>query len=256
MRFLRRCAWIVDVARFVTKTVAESGATAPQADLEHRLGYRFRDAALLRQALTHKSAGADNFERLEFLGDAVLGFVAGQLLFDALPAASEQRLTLLRVSLVNEAALAGVARELGLGTFLHLGSGARKTGDAARPSILANALEAVVGAITRDGGIDAATVVVARLFEDHLADIRETAEDPQLDAGLKDPKTRLQELLQGRGLPRPEYSIVGIDGPEHARTFGVECRATPTVRARGRGSSRREAEKAAAAGALRRLAPA
>lgn len=226
----------------------------PQAGLEARLGYRFADPALLRQALTHRSAGADNFERLEFLGDALLGFAVGELLFDALPEASEQRLTLLRASLVNEAALATVARELALGTFLHLGAGTRKTSGAERPSILANALEAVLGAVAKDGGIDAAAAAVARLLGEQLANIRASGEDPHLDAGLKDPKTRLQELLQGRGLALPEYDVVEVGGPEHARSYSVECRAGADIRTRGRGSTRREAEKAAADRALRRLA--
>ena len=228
----------------------------PQTDLETRLGYRFACPALLRQALTHKSAGADNFERLEFLGDALLGFVVGELLFDTLPAASEQRLTLLRASLVNEAALATVARGLALGTFLHLGAGARKTGGAERASILANALEAVLGAVARDGGTKAAADTVARLLGDRLTAIRAGGEDPQLDAGLKDPKTRLQELLQGRGLALPAYDVVAVEGAQHARTYSVECRAGADVRTRGRGSTRREAEKAAAERALRRLAKA
>lgn len=232
-----------------------AGQTPPyaQADLEARLGYRFRDPALLRQALTHKSAGADNFERLEFLGDSVLGFIIGEALFAALPAASEQRLTLLRASLVNEATLADVARQLGLGTFLHLGVGARKTGGAERPSILANALEALLGAVARDSGFDAAATTVRGLFRERLATIRQSAEDPALDAGLKDPKTRLQEWLQGRGHPLPAYVVVERSGPEHAQVFCVECRAGELAPTRGRGSSRREAEKAAAARALRRL---
>ena len=225
----------------------------PQAGLEARLGYRFGSPALLRQALTHKSAGAGNFERLEFLGDAVLGFVVGELLFDALPEASEQRLTLLRASLVNEATLAAIARELALGAFVHLGAGARKTGGAERPSILANALEAVLGAVARDGGIDVAAATVARLLGGRLAAIRDGAGDPHLDAVLKDPKTRLQELLQGRGLALPDYGVVAVDGPQHARSYSVECRVGADIRTRGRGSTRREAEKAAAARALRHL---
>ena len=234
---------------------AEAGPE-PQTGLEARLGYRFACPALLPQALTHRSAGADNFERLEFLGDALLGFVVGELLFDALPGASEQRLTLLRASLVNEAALATVARELGLGAFLHLGSGARKTGGAQRPSILANALEAVLGAVVRDGGTGAAADTVARLLGDRLRRIRVSGEDPHLDAGLKDPKTRLQELLQGRGLALPAYEVVSVGGAQHARTYSVECRARADVRTRGRGSTRRDAEKAAAERALRQLAKA
>lgn len=238
------------------KPAASAASDAPpsaQAELEARLGYRFQDPKLLRQALTHKSAGADNFERLEFLGDSVLGFVIGEALFDALPTASEQRLTLLRASLVNEATLADVARQLALGTFLHLGMGARKTGDAERPSILANALEALLGAVVVDGGYEAAAGAVHGLFAEQLAAIRDSAGEPALDADLKDPKTRLQEWLQGRGHPLPAYVVVEKSGPEHARIFGVECRAGELASTRGRGSSRREAEKAAAAKALRRL---
>ena len=145
------------------------GEPADAAVLERRLGYSFADRKLLSQALTHRSAGADNFERFEFLGDAALGFVVGRLLFDALDDASEQRLTLMRAHLVNTAALASAARELDLGAFLNLGMAERRAGVAQRSSVLADALEAVLGVVVCDGGLDAATVVIKRLLDSRLA---------------------------------------------------------------------------------------
>ena len=213
-------------------------------ELEERLGYRFRNRALLRRALTHKSAGADNFERLEFLGDAVLGFVVAQTLFEAHDDASQHELTLMRANLVNAAALAEAARRLDLGRFLNLGEGERKAGGARRASTLADALEAVLGAIVCDGGSDAAGNVVRRLFAKRTA----TPED----ISAKDAKTRLQELLQGRRLPLPEYHAQQ-GGAEHAPVFAATCRVGDLSR-RGQGKSRREAEKAAAAAMLRALA--
>lgn len=214
--------------------------------LESRLGYVFRDPSLLRLALTHRSAGADNFERFEFLGDAALGFVVAQLLFDAKPTASEQQLTLMRAKLVSAEALAAIARDLQLGALLNLGAGERRSGGAERPSILADALEAIVGAIVCDGGLAAAAAVVGRTFQSRLRTID--------DADLKDAKSRLQEYLQGRGLPLPTYKVVATSGEDHAPTFAVDCVIDPLhVLTRGQGGSRRLAEKAAATAALQRL---
>ena len=225
---------------------AASDAQAPMAVLQQRLGYVFATPQLLRLALTHKSAGADNFERFEFLGDAALGYMIGRLLFDALPAASEQQLTLMRANLVNTATLAEVARQLDLGAFLQLGLGERRTGGADRTSILADALEAVLGAIVCDGGLDAASDVVRTLFSDRLAAIAAT--------DLKDPKTRLQEALQAERLSLPCYEVIDTAGKLHAPLFTVHCIVQDMdICETGRGKSRREAEKAAAAAVLRRL---
>ena len=224
-------------------------AEQPQAaaKLEQRLGYRFASPQLLHLALTHKSFGTDNFERFEFLGDAALGYIVAQLLFDAMPAASEQQLTLMRAKLVNAATLADVAQQLELGLFLHLSSSERRTGGAHRTSILADAFEAVLGAIVCDGGLDAAVDVVRTLFSARLAAVENT--------DLKDPKTRLQETLQADGLALPRYEVVGTTGKPHAPVFTVDCSADSLgVAAKGRGKSRREAEKAAAAAVLRQLA--
>ena len=216
--------------------------------LERRLGYVFRDQGLLRRALTHKSAGADNFERYEFLGDAALGFVVGRMLFDALPDASEHRLTLMRASLVHGGSLAAVAKDLDLGAFLELGVGERKSGVARRDSVLADALEAVLGAVVCDGGVESAEAVARRLLDDRLAVIE--------DDDHKDPKTRLQEILQGRHLDMPVYEVVDSAGPDHERLFTTVCRADGLgLRGRGTGRSRREAEKAAAAAVLDQVDP-
>ena len=227
---------------------AASAAEAPPvAALQRRLGYVFATPQLLRLALTHKSAGADNFERFEFLGDAALGYMIARLLFDALPAASEQQLTLMRANLVNTATLAEVARQLDLGAFVQLGLGERRAGGANRTSILADALEAVLGAIVCDGGIDAASDVARTLFSDRLAAIACT--------DLKDPKTRLQEALQAERLALPRYEVVDTTGKPHAPFFTVRCIVQDmSVCETGRGNSRREAEKAAATAVLRRLA--
>ena len=215
--------------------------------LERRLGYVFRDRGLLRRALTHKSAGADNFERFEFLGDAALGFVVGRMLFDALPDASEHSLTLMRASLVHGGSLAKVAKHLGLGAFLELGAGERKSGVARRTSVLADALEAVFGAVVCDGGIENAEAVARRLFADRLAVID--------DDDHKDPKTRLQEILQSRHLETPVYEVVDRAGPDHERLFTTVCRADSLgLRGEGMGRSRRESEKVAAAAVLDQMA--
>lgn len=224
---------------------AAFGSSLPP--LERRLGYAFANRVVLRRALTHSSASAVNFERLEFLGDAALNYLVGRLLFEAMPNASEQRLTLLRSNLVNTQALATMARELDMGAFLVLSPGERRNGGAERQSILADAFEALIGAVVCDGGIQNAADVVRRLFA------------PRLNAGdeerLKDPKTRLQEAMQKRGFGLPDYAIVAVGGSAHAPEYTVECvlRAL-NARTTGVGGSRREAEKRAANAALDQLA--
>lgn len=211
--------------------------------LERKLGYGFTERGLLARALTHKSASADNFERLEFLGDAAIGYLVAVMVFESAPDATEQRLTLMRARLVNGETLAAVARELDLGVYLKLGEGERRTGGADRDSILADALEAVVGAVVRDGGIGAAKTLVAALLGPRLARARGT--------DLRDPKTRLQEHAQAAGHDLPSYVVVRTAGEDHAPVYSVECALDGLgVRARGEGRSRRAAEKRAASQAL------
>ena len=225
--------------------MADAKGPASPALLEDRLGYRFADPELLRRALTHKSAGADNFERLEFLGDAALGFVVAQTLFEAEVDASEKPLSLMRSNLVDAQTLAAVARDLDLGRFLILGKSERKAGGAARVSMLSDAFEAVLGAVVCDGGIDAAAKVVRNCLASRLATPRNIAS--------QDPKTRLQEHLQARRLALPEYHVER-SGADHAPRFLATCRVEAlSLCSRGSGGSRREAEKAAASALLRRL---
>lgn len=224
----------------------KQGAANELGVLQDRLGYRFADPGRLRQALTHKSAGVHNFERFEFLGDAVLGCIVARWLFNAMPQASEQQLTLMRANLVKTQALAALARDIRIGAFLTLGSSERESGGAQRSSMLADALEAVIGAVFCDGGFDAATATVERLFASRLATIG--------DVQLKDPKTRLQEHLQSRRLPLPCYSTITVSGADHAPTFTAGCAVQELgVRAEGKGKTRREAEQRAAAIILSRL---
>lgn len=220
---------------------------APIARLEAALDYRFRDIALLEQALTHKSHGRPHNERLEFLGDAVLGYVVADRLYRARPGEHEDSLSLIRASLVRKETLADVAGELSLGVYLRLGLGERKSGGHRRPSLLANALEAIIGAVHLDGGIEAATTLVDRLLGARMAGASAAA--------AKDPKTRLQELLQGANLPLPEYTIEETAGVAHARTFSVSCRVAAFDRVVvANGPSRRAAEIEAAARMLEQVA--
>ncbi len=216
------------------------------AALEARLGHAFRNRALLARALTHRSGGAGHNERLEFLGDAALGFEIGSQLFDAYPDAAERDLSLMRASLVRNDALAAIAAEIELGAALRLGSGEKRAGARRSASILANALEAVLGAVVRDGGVDALRPVVKRLFGARLAALGGHA--PQ------DAKTKLQELVQARSIPLPDYLVERVEGADHARRFVVRCRvAQLDVDAAAAGNSRREAEQRAADAVLRRL---
>lgn len=212
----------------------------PEEAVERQLAYQFRDASLLRQALTHRSHGTPNYERLEFLGDGLLNFVVARLLYEQFSKLPEGDLSRLRASLVNQQTLFELASSLSLGDHLRLGEGELKSGGFRRPSILADAFEALVGAIFLDGGFTAAAEVLGRLYGPLMA-----SADP---AALgKDPKTRLQEFLQGRHLALPQYSIINVSGEAHEQHFRVEC-AIPELdlKSQGEGPSRRAAEQEAA----------
>lgn len=211
------------------------------------LGYECRQTALLEAALTHRSAGGAHNERLEFLGDAVLNCVVATLVFREFAAADEGDLSRFRASLVSGEALAVIAAEIELGDQLRLGSGELKSGGFRRKSILADALEALFGAIYLDGGFDAAAQVIERLFAPRLDRLPSAAD-------LKDPKTRLQERLQAQGLPLPVYVVESVSGEAHNQEFQVACSvAALDLRTIGVGASRRRAEQAAAQSLLTML---
>jgi ribonuclease III len=211
------------------------------------LRYSFREPALLRQALTHRSSGPVHNERLEFVGDAVLNCVVGLALYERFPALPEGDLSRLRAALVKQETLARVAHRLEIGPAIALGEGERKSGGPQRPSIQADALEAVFGAVFLDAGFDAARSVIVDAYAELLADA-----DP-LVLG-KDAKTRLQEWLQARRMPLPEYVVTATSGEAHLQQFSVECRiAALGIISAGVGTSRRVAEQAAADAALRAL---
>lgn len=215
--------------------------------LQERLGYAFEDSKLLDLALTHRSCGSNNNERLEFLGDAILSFVVAELLYQAEPDAHEGRLTRLRAHLVRRETLAGIARELELGEVLRLGPGELKSGGRRRDSILADAFEALVGAIYVDSDLTSCRAVLEGLYADRL-------ERAAREVGLKDAKTRLQEALQGQGRALPQYTVVKLEGAAHDQSFTVECQVEGMARpVTGSGSSRRRAEQAAASRALEEL---
>ncbi|MFQ6021128.1 MAG: ribonuclease III [Acidiferrobacterales bacterium] len=218
------------------------------AEFCRQLNYEFRDLELLECALTHSSKGADNYERLEFLGDSVLNFAISAALYERYPDLSEGELTRLRASLVKKETLARLARQLRLGDHLRLGAGELKSGGFERDSILADALEAVFGAIFLDTNIDHARSVILAAYRDVLADV--TPETLR-----KDPKTQLQEYLQKRLLATPVYNIVAVTGEAHEQTFHVEC-VVPGLEqpVQGSGKSRRTAEQEAATTALKLLA--
>ncbi len=217
------------------------------ATLVRALGYRFKDASLLQRALTHRSHSVPHNERLEFLGDGVLNFVVAALLHARFPTMDEGDLSRLRANLVNQAALADIALSLDLSSRLRLGEGELRSGGARRPSILADALEALFGAIYLDGGFDAAFKVIEGQYEGLLARI-----DPR-ETG-KDAKTRLQEMLQARHLELPAYRVLGVQGAAHEQRFEVECRVAEfDVVVTAGGHSRRAAEQAAAEQAVKAL---
>lgn len=212
--------------------------------LQERLGCDFSDPALLERALTHRSHGPDNNERLEYLGDAVLSFVVAEMLFRRFPSADEGELSRFRASLVSGEALAAIAAENGVGAHLRLGDGEMKSGGHRRATILADALEALFGAIYLDRGLEVARGAAERLFRDALAALPAAAE-------LKDPKTRLQEWLQGRGLALPIYLVLEVTGEPHDQRFRVRCEVGDLgLAAEADGNSRRRAEQEAAQGIL------
>jgi len=203
-------------------------------------GHPFENPELLRQALTHRSYSATHNERLEFLGDGVLNCVIAAELFRRFPQLAEGELSRLRASLVNQQSLFEIAQQIELGAQLRLGEGELKSGGARRPSMLADALEAVIGAVFIDGGFEAARAVVLRLFEQPLS-----AADPLKLA--KDAKTQLQEFLQAHRMPLPQYAVISTAGEAHEQIFRVECVIPElNIRTEGEGTSRRGAEQAAA----------
>ena len=213
-------------------------------ELQRQLGHRFADASLLRQALTHRSHGQPNNERLEFLGDSVLNCVVAAMLYRHFTRIDEGDLSRLRANLVKQQSLYEIAQRLGLSQYLLLGEGELKSGGFRRPSILGDTLEAIVGAVFLDGGFEAAQSVIVALYRPVLETV-----DPRTLG--KDAKTLLQEYLQGKKLPLPVYAVVATHGAAHSQVFEVEC-AIPKLKIRvlGSGASRRAAEQAAARGAL------
>ena len=215
--------------------------------LEQTLGHVFSDVSLLQTALTHRSHSSPHNERLEYLGDAILNAVVARLLFERFPDIPEGDLSRLRANLVRQDSLHQLANRLELGKYLRLGEGELKSGGATRPSILADALEALLGAIWIDAGFNTASAVIARLYETMLQAI--TPGQP-----IKDAKTRLQEFLQGKRLPLPKYSLTATEGEAHAQQFRIACLIDSlNIRTEGQGGSRRAAEQMAAERALERL---
>lgn len=216
--------------------------------LSRQLGHVFAQPQLLQRALTHRSYAPEHNERLEFLGDSVLGCVIAKHLYDSYPQLSEGELSRLRSNLVREDTLAALAQQLELGSHLRLGEGERKSGGFRRPSILADAVEALFGAVLLDGGFIAAEKVVLGLFVPYLA-------KTDVHALGKDAKTLLQEYLQGKRIPLPTYSVIATQGLAHEQSFEVEC-AIPSLKiaTRGTGSSRRNAEQQAAQAAYQQIA--
>jgi ribonuclease-3 len=219
--------------------------------LAERLGHAFADGTLLVSALTHRSASQEggergSYERLEFLGDAVLGVLAAEWLYRELAEEDEGELSKIKSYLVSEPVLAGFAAELELGGLLRLGVGEERSGGRDKPSLLADALEAVIGALYLDGGLEVARRVVTPLLARGL-------EAYHAGAARRDAKTALQERLQGEGGEPPEYRLVATSGPDHQKRFAVECWAAGCLLGRGEGSSKKRAEQAAAAAAMEEL---
>ena len=208
--------------------------------LDKTLQYRFDDQGLFARALTHRSAKGRNNERLEFLGDAILDFVISEALFRLRPQADEGDLSRLRSALVKDSTLAAIAAELDIGEHLILGSGERKTGGHRRQSILADALEALFGAIYLDAGFDVTKSIIDRIYAERLDSLPEATE-------LRDPKTRLQEWLQARKFALPVYDLVEVTGKDHKQRFSVTCTVEEMSQTtRGESASRRSAEQQAA----------
>lgn len=215
--------------------------------LYEALDYRFNDLKLLEQALTHRSADKQHNERLEYLGDAVLGMCIAEVLYRKFPKQPEGKLTRMRSNLVKGHTLSAIARELSLGQFIRLGSGEMKSGGHRRDSILADAVEALLGAIYLESGLHAASAVIDRLFSSRIAEL-----DPNIQ--IKDNKTQLQEYLQSRQIELPNYEVVSISGKDHAQTFEVRCRVdTLDLSESAKGKSRRIAEQEAAKTILEKI---
>jgi ribonuclease-3 len=215
--------------------------------LQQRLAHTFRQPRLLEQALTHRSFGAAHYERLEFLGDSVLNLAISGLLFEQLSQQAEGDLSRIRANLVKQDTLHGLAVGLGLPQLLRLGDGEKRSGGSKRPSILADTLEAIIGAVYLDAGFDTAQALVRRLYQ-------KVEVNPTMVASAKDPKTELQEWLQGRKMKLPQYRVVATLGEAHKQTFDVECEVAELGRSeRGIGNSRRAAEQSAAAAMLQHL---
>ena len=219
----------------------------PYAKLSRQIGYEFKDTGLLKQALTHRSAAKQHNERLEFLGDAVLGMIIARELYDKFPQVPEGKLTRMRSTLVKGDTLAELARESDVGELMNLGPGELKSGGHRRSSIIADAMEAIIGAIYLEAGLEQTEQVVLHLWKSRINKL-----DP--NEHPKDAKTRLQEFLQSRKLSLPVYEVVKITGKDHAQTFVVHCQvANLNSPLEGVGSSRRKAEQQAANLALETL---
>ena len=221
--------------------------TSALSELQNRLGYAFRQSSLLLQAVTHRSFSSDHNERLEFLGDSVLNLSVAHMLYAQLSSLPEGDLSRVRANLVKQDTLHQLAKTLDLSAVMRLGEGEMRSGGQSRPSILADALEAIIGAVYLDGGYQDAQALVERLFQ--TVDIK-----PDMQAVGKDPKTELQEWLQGRKLALPKYTVVGTSGAAHRQQFEVSCEVTELRQTQqGSGASRRAAEQAAAAALLQSL---
>ena len=208
--------------------------------LKKSLDYKFQNSQLLEQALTHRSAPGINNERLEYLGDAVLDFVISEAVYLQRPDAPEGVLSRLRSSLVKDATLAELSTDLGFGEYLILGPGEKKSGGHRRASILADALEAIFGAVYLDSGFDEARRIIHNAFAGRLVDIPDSAE-------LRDPKTRLQEFVQSRRISLPDYQVEKIEGKAHKQTFSVRCTIVELdASTTGQGTTRRDAEQESA----------
>ena len=213
----------------------------------HKVGYEFKDSSLCELALTHRSCGKRNNERLEFLGDSILNFVIAEDLYARFPQAREGELSRLRAGQVKGETLAEIARELNFGDYLRLGSGELKSGGFRRDSILADSVEAVIGAVYLDSDMETARALVLGWYKERLEKIN-------LKKSQKDSKTRLQEFLQSRRQPLPNYELVKVEGEAHEQTFYILCHVEMLPKAtKGKGSSRREAEQEAARAAIELL---
>ena len=211
------------------------------------LGYQFSNRQLIEKALTHRSASNNHNERLEFLGDAVLGMVIAKALFAKFPKVDEGQLSRMRSSLVKGKTLAVIAKEINLGDYIYLGEGELKSGGFRRASILADAFEAVIGAVYLDSGFDQTSQLILKLYNERLTEL-----DPS--EVTKDPKTRLQELLQSRRFSLPEYELLSVTGEAHEQTFEVVCVISEkSIKTVGTGTSRRNAEQLAAEKAFSEL---